>query len=104
MSRRRLYIRRYPEHFSLFPAILSIQLFFLNLRFFLTPSWNTIKAADGLSMTFNMLFCPYFRSYSENFSLLWALSSIQLLISLNDGHFGRHLGFIGNSKAILQDT
>ena len=37
-----------------------------------------LKALEGLVETFNILFCPYFRSYLENFSLLGAISSIQL--------------------------
>src|SRR6218665_1310282 len=46
----------------------------------------------GFSRTFSLLFGPYFQSYPENFSLVGAISSIQIL---NDGHLGRHLEFLG---------
>ena len=40
---------------------------------------DSLRALRGFSRTFSMLFCPYFQSYHENFSLLWATSSIQLM-------------------------
>ena len=53
-----------------------------------------LEAPEGFSRTFSMLFCPYFRGFNENFSLLGAILSIQLMVLLNDSHFGRHLGFL----------
>jgi len=38
-----------------------------------------LEVPVGFSRTFIMLFCPYFHSYTENFSLLWAISSIRLM-------------------------
>src|SRR6218665_813425 len=42
-----------------------------------------LKVQDGFSRTFTMLFSPYFRSYSENFSLVLAVSSIELMFLFN---------------------
>jgi len=36
-----------------------------------------LEISGGFPRTFIMLFCPYFRNYAENFSLLWAISSMQ---------------------------
>ena len=49
-------------------------------RPFWTPSWISYKALNLLSRTFSMLFYSYSQSYLENFSLLSAISSIQLMI------------------------
>src|SRR6218665_4167949 len=58
-------------------------------------------APEGFSGTFNILFCPYFRSYIENFSLL-VISSIQR-IYLNDAILKAILDFLGSCRGILQD-
>ena len=42
-----------------------------------------------------MLFHWYFWTYSENFSFFRANSSIQVMFFENDGHFKRHLEFLG---------
>src|SRR6218665_3912170 len=42
-----------------------------------------------------MLFYCFFWTYSENFSLFWSNSSIQVMFFENDGHLGRHLEFLG---------
>ena len=73
-------------------AIVSIQVFYKWWPFW-TPSWISFKAPEGFSGTFSILFCLYFRSYNENFSLL-VISSIQQII-LKNGHFERHLEFHG---------
>jgi len=41
-----------------------------------TPSWVFWKAAGRFFRTFSMLFCPYFRSYTKKFCLLWAISRV----------------------------
>jgi len=48
----------------------------------MTPSWISFKAPEGFSRTFSMLFCPYFQSYTGNFSFFWAISSVQLKFSV----------------------
>ena len=62
-----------------------------------------LEVPGGFFRTFSMLLCPYFRGFNENFSLLGAISSIQLMVLLNDSHFGRHLGFLGSLRGIPQD-
>src|SRR6218665_149306 len=42
-----------------------------------------------------MLFYCFFWTYSENFSLFCASSNVQVILFENDGHFGRHLEFLG---------
>ena len=42
--------------------------------------WDFLEAPGGFFRTFSMLFCPYFRGFNENFSLLGAISSIQLMV------------------------
>jgi len=76
------YFQSYPENFSLLWAISSIQLMFFKWRPFWTPSWVFWKAPGGFSRTFSMLFCPYFWSYTGNFSLFWAISSMRLMFLL----------------------
>jgi len=90
------YFWSYTGHFSLFWAISSIRLMFL-LRWqpFWTPSWISWKAPGGFSRTFGMLCYWFFWTYSENLSLSWASSSIQVIFFENDVHFGRHLEFLG---------
>src|SRR6218665_683583 len=84
----------YLELSRKFQSVVSIQVFFKRWPLW-TPSWISFKAPDEFSRTFSILFClhVYFRSYNENFSLL-VISSIQLIF-LNDGHFERHLEFLG---------
>jgi len=42
-----------------------------------------------------MLFYWFFWTYSENVSLFWASSNVEVICFENDGHFGRHLEFLG---------
>jgi len=85
------YFRSTMENVSLLLAISSIQLMF---SFKWRPFWESIldflDALERFFRTFSMLFCPYFLNYTENVSLLWAISS-------------RELGFIGSSSGILGD-
>jgi len=68
-----------------------------NIFFKWRPFWTQFriswKASRRFSKAFSMLFCQYIRSYAENFSLLYAIFC--LCFCLNEGHFGRHLGFLG---------
>jgi len=88
--------RSYTENFSLLWAISNIRLMFLlKWRPFWTPSWISWKAPVGFSRTFSMLFYWFFWTYSENVSLFWASSNVEVICFENDGHFGRHLEFLG---------
>jgi len=90
-----LFFWTYSENFSLFWANSSIQVVLWKWRPFWTPSWISWKAPGGFFRTFSMLFYWSFWTYSENFSLFWASSNIQVIFFENDGHFGRHLEFLG---------
>jgi len=90
------YFQSYPENFRMLWAISSIRLMFLfKWRPFWTPFWISWQAPGGFSSTFSMLFCWLHWTYSENFGLFWANSSMQVMFFENDGHFGRQLEFLG---------
>jgi len=63
-------------------------------------SW---KAAEGFSRTFSMLFSPYFQSYPENVSLLWAISSVHIMLFLMTAILDAILSFVESCRWILQD-
>jgi len=75
----------------------------LKMMAFWTPSWISWKAAERLSRTLRTLFYRYSWTNSENVSFFWGKSSIQAMFFENDGHFGRHLEFLGSSRVIVQN-
>jgi len=97
------YFQSYTEHVTLLWAISSIRHVFVKMTAILDAILDILESSKGIVQKFSMLFCWFCWTYSENFSLFWANSSIQVMFFDNNVYFGCHLEFPGSSRRIVQN-